>query len=118
MVWVLYVAPVRCQVYWRRGAFGTCIPNLEVETMNDELLRSSVEVLKSLRAELHGNVEDSVIGQLDKVIRDLEAAQQESSGRYSSMELLFLLGSILEKLPAIVGAIELLAHLVSNTPNH
>jgi hypothetical protein len=79
--------------------------------MNEELLRESVELLKSIRTELHGNVEDGVICLLDKAIQDLEAAQRDSPGRYSVTDVLFLLATIIEKLPAIVKAIEYLMQL-------
>lgn len=76
-----------------------------------DLLEDSISVLRSIRVELHGKVENGVILLLDQVIEDLEEKQKTPMSTYSPVDLLFLLGSILEKLPAIVAAIELLRNI-------
>ena len=77
--------------------------------MNTELLGSSIDTLKSIRSELHSNLEDSVLKMLDEAISDLEYFQQ-SSDQISAHDVLYILGQILEKLPMIVELI----HILSN----
>lgn len=78
--------------------------------MNVRLLRDSIEELQLLRLELHGRVEDSVIEMLEKAILDLQALEN-SPDAISGHEILYIVGSILEKLPAIVELIYLLTNL-------
>ena len=74
--------------------------------MNNELLSDSVDVLKCIRAELQSDVESSVIVQLDQVIQDLETAQTSGiDTAIKALEILLLLGSLIEKIPAIAEAI-------------
>ncbi len=74
--------------------------------MKHTLLRDSVGALKCIRAELQGNVESSVMVRLDKVIKDLEAAEQSGTdAAITASELLRLLGSLIEKIPAIAEVI-------------
>ena len=76
--------------------------------MREELLSDSVDVLKCIRAELQSNVKSSVIAELDKVIQDLEAAQESGiDTAKTALEILRFLGSLIEKIPAIASAIEL-----------
>ena len=77
--------------------------------MKAELLRSSIDTLKSVRLELYGNVENSVVEMLDKAIFDLESFQQDSS-KVSTRDVLYVLGQVLEKLPVIIELI----HILSN----
>jgi hypothetical protein len=77
--------------------------------MKAELLRSSIDTLKSVRLELYGNVENSVVEMLDKAIVDLESFQQDSS-KVSTRDVLNVLGQVLEKLPVIIELI----HILSN----
>lgn len=77
--------------------------------MKAELLRSSIDTLKSVRLELHGNVENSTLEMLDKAIYDLENLQQDSD-EISTRDVLYVLGQVLEKLPVIVELI----HILSN----
>jgi hypothetical protein len=86
--------------------------------MNTQLLSDSVELLKSIRAESLGSVEDGVIAELDQVIQDLEVAQQDCSRQYNALDVLFILGTILEHVPAIAKTVEHLIHLLNNTPSH
>jgi hypothetical protein len=78
--------------------------------MNDKLLGESIEALIMLRLELHGSVDDSVLQTLDKVISDLEAAKNEPD-KISMQEILRLLGTVLDKLPAIVEIIHILSNV-------
>jgi hypothetical protein len=78
--------------------------------MHIKLLRSSIDTLKSVRAELHGNIENSVLEMLDNAIFDLENLQQDSS-KVSARDVLYVLAQVLEKLPAIVELI----HKLSNS---
>ena len=66
--------------------------------------------LKSVRLELHGNVENSVLEMLDKAIFNLENLQQ-GSNKVSARDVLYVLGQVLEKLPIIVELI----HRLSNS---
>ena len=76
--------------------------------MNEQLLKDSVEVLKDLRTELHGKAEDCVLVALNKVIADLEQALLENPAKMTPKDILVLVGSILEKLPAIVEAVKII----------
>jgi len=78
--------------------------------MQTKLLKSSIDTLKSVRAELHGNVENSVLEMLDNAIFDLENLQQDSD-KISARDVLYVLGQVLEKLPIIVELI----HRLSNS---
>jgi len=79
--------------------------------VNAKLLRSSIDTLKSVRLELHGNVEDSVLEVLDKAISDLEIIQQGSK-EISAREVLYILGQVLEKLPTLVELIHILSNVL------
>ena len=76
--------------------------------MNAQLLRDSTDTLKSIRQELHNNIENSVLEMLDDAISDLEYIQQ-SSDEISAYDVLNILGQVLDKLPMIVELI----HIVS-----
>ena len=75
--------------------------------MNTELLKSSIETLKSVKLELQNNVENSVLETLDKAISDLETLQQNSE-KFSAHDLLNILSRVLDKLPVIVELIRIL----------
>ena len=79
--------------------------------MNAKLLQDSVEVLKDLRSELHGKAEDDVLETLDKVITDLEKVLEENPSKISTDDVLKIIGSVIEKLPAIVELIRYLSTL-------
>ena len=78
--------------------------------MQTQLLSSSIDTLKSVREELHGNVENSVLEMLDNAIYDLENLQQNSSN-VNARDVLYILGQVLDKLPVIVELI----HKLSNS---
>jgi len=77
--------------------------------MKADLLRSSIDTLKSVRLELHGNVESSTLEMLDKAIFDLENLQQDSD-HISTRDVLNVLGQVLEKLPMIVKLIQIVSN--------
>jgi len=77
--------------------------------MNADLLRSSIDTLKSVRLELHGNIESSTLEMLDKAIFDLENLQQDSD-HISTRDVLNVLGQVLEKLPMIVKLIQIVSN--------
>ena len=79
--------------------------------MNAELLRSSIDTLKSVRLELHGNLENSALEMLDKAIVDLESFQQDSS-KVSTRDVLYVLGQVLEKLPVVIELIHILSNAI------
>lgn len=85
-----------------------------------KLLKNSVELLKSIRQELHGSVDDSVIEELDKVIQDLETAQKRRNmGQAIDIAKLFVsFGTLLVKFPELAQAIEALIEIIKSTPNH
>ena len=77
--------------------------------MHKQLLSGSIDTLKSVRLELDGNVENSVLEMLDNAIFDLETLQQDSN-KISAREVLYVLGQVLDKLPVIVEFIHKLSH--------
>lgn len=79
--------------------------------MKAELLRSSIDTLKSIRLELHGNVENSVLEMLDKAISDLEVFQQAPE-EVSARDVLHVLGQVLEKLPMLVELLRILSDIL------
>ena len=79
--------------------------------MKAELLRSSIDTLKSIRLELHGNVENSVLEMLDKAISDLEFFQQAPE-ETSARDVLHILGQVLEKLPMLVELLRILSDIL------
>ena len=79
--------------------------------MNAKLLKNSIVVIKELREELHSKAEDSVLKKLDQVIADLEKVLQEDPSKICAKDVLLIIGSILETIPAIVEAIKLLSTL-------
>jgi hypothetical protein len=76
-----------------------------------ELLRDSVEALKSIRSELNGIVDDSVITRLDGIILELEILQAEDARQYDAVRVLNLLGCAMELVPSIGKLVEYLIEL-------
>jgi hypothetical protein len=88
-------------------------------SMDQLLLSDSLEVLNVLRAELHDSVEDSVIDQLDEVIANLEAAQSDKTDTVvRALEILVILGTLIEKVPDIASTIQYLLQMIENAPGH
>lgn len=77
----------------------------EVKTMNENV-RDVLRLLMQLRAEVHGNVENSVIEKLDQAIQKLDAAQCRNSRKLSRDHLLAILGKVVQMLPAVAELIE------------
>jgi hypothetical protein len=73
----------------------------------EALLKSSLDVLRDIRSELHGNVDDSVIRQIDALMHDWQAALEGNSKRdISPKEVLNVLGELIRWLPGIIELIE------------
>ena len=69
--------------------------------IKNQLLRSSIEVLLQLQKELKGHVDKSVSDKLDEVIKNLLGLQKNPE-RIKAKDILFILGSLLDVIPAIV----------------
>ena len=81
--------------------------------MNRELLEDSVDVLKHIRTELQGSVENSVIVELNKVIQDLEEAQRSGiDTAIKALEILLILGQLVERIPEIAKVIDSLVSML------
>lgn len=76
-----------------------------------ELLEDSVEALRSVRSELNGKVDDSVIERLDGIILELEILQAEDTRQNDPVRVLKLLGSAMELIPSIGKLIEYLIEI-------
>ena len=72
------------------------------------LIHETIELLREVRVKVQGDVEDSVLHQLDEAIRKLEETSHTRQGRIANQEALELLGKVIEWLPAMVKLIELL----------
>ena len=65
-----------------------------------------IETIKCVRLELVGKVEDSVIGQIDDLIIQLENQQNRGHPKLSNSDLLLILSIVIEKLPTIYCFLE------------
>lgn len=74
--------------------------------MNTQLLRDSLEILKDIRAEVQGTVEDSVIDELDCVINRLEGALSSPFINIDPVSILMILAKVIASLPEIADAIK------------
>jgi hypothetical protein len=74
--------------------------------MEHQILDDCLETLWAIRAEVYGDVESSVIAQLDEVIQKLAAARRENPSRYTAQDILMMVGKIIEFLPAIARLLE------------
>lgn len=85
-----------------------------------KLLKDSIELLESIREELRGSVDDSVLEQLDQVIRDLGHAQKKRDiGQAIDIaKLLVSFGTLLTKFPELTQIIGTLIEAIKNAPNH
>jgi hypothetical protein len=73
--------------------------------MNSKLI-DLIEYTKGVRSELVGKVEDSVIGQIDDLILQLENQQNRGHPKLSNSDLLLILSILIEKLPTIVSFLQ------------
>ncbi len=70
-----------------------------------EHICEALDLLRQLRAEVHGNVESSVVERLDQAIQALDATQHENSWKPDKDELLAILGILVQLLPAVAQLI-------------
>ena len=77
--------------------------------MNQELVREAVQVLKTLRADKYGKVEDSVADELDEIIQELESSLQTGSEPDLAQRALELLGMALQIVGIVVSVMELIS---------
>ena len=76
--------------------------------MFEEHVAQSLELLREVRVKVHGNVESTVIQQIDESIRLLEEAQDNSSIQpLTSQDVLNILGLALKTLPDVVLLLKL-----------
>jgi hypothetical protein len=75
------------------------------------LIGVSLDLLHAIRAEVHGSVEDSVIERLDEAIKKLEEADENDARKYTALEILSMLGKVVELIPAIALLLEWLSKL-------
>ena len=74
-------------------------------SQNDDLLEKSIELVRQVRDEIQSSTEDSIIERMDTAILMLESIQ--ANGReYSMVEILNILGSVIELLPTIISIIK------------
>ncbi len=78
--------------------------------MNTQLLRDTLDMLKDVRAEVKGTVENSVIDDLDRVINMLEDASNSPSINIDPLDILMFLAKVIANLPEIADAIKHLMH--------
>lgn len=74
----------------------------------NSLIRETIELLRDVREEVQGDVEDSVIHQLDEAILKLEETSRKRQGQIANRKALELLGKTIKWLPAVAKLIELL----------
>jgi len=65
---------------------------------NLQLLKTSIESLKGLRAELHDDIGSSKRKKLDQIIKNLECCEDQ---QISPKQILILLGKALALLPTV-----------------
>lgn len=68
----------------------------------DRLIRETIELLEDVRAEVQGDLEDSVVHQLDEAILELETITEENS-QENFKKALKLLGEAIKWLPPVVS---------------
>jgi hypothetical protein len=77
---------------------------------DSSLIREAIELLQEVRVKMHGDVEDSVIYQLDEAIGKLEETCRTRQGQIANQEALKLLGEALKWLPIVAKLFELFRH--------
>jgi hypothetical protein len=82
-------------------------------------VRAAIELIRSVREKVQGDVEDSVVHQLDEAIsifeeidRKLEEMDHKEPDQQVYQDLLKLLGNTFKYLPAIAKLIEILRDLI------
>lgn len=74
----------------------------------EQLISASIKLLEAIQAEVQGNVESSVVAQIEMVIDNLKAAQKEAPSSITASDLLMLLGKVIEVLPAVATLLQML----------
>jgi len=77
-------------------------------TKQKTVILDVLNVLYDIRAEVHGDVEDSVINQLDDAISQLEIELCDDSQEFNALDALTTLGKAVELIPAIRVLLELI----------
>lgn len=77
-------------------------------TKQNDVILDALDVLYDIRAEVHGDVEDSVINQIDDAINDLETKLYEDIDNFNALDVLTMLGKVIEMIPAIQALLKLL----------
>ncbi|MGB7341347.1 MAG: hypothetical protein WBC91_20795 [Phototrophicaceae bacterium] len=82
--------------------------------MNKEtsLIHEAFEILQDLRVKVQGDLDDSAIYQLDRVISKLEEASRNRQDQIAKEEVLELLGKAIKFIPAVAKLIEILSNLL------
>ena len=81
--------------------------------MDVTLLKKTIELFQIIRSDLHSFGDDSVIQQLDEIVKDLEAEYASGKCNISADKTLFLLGKVIENLPFFTQLIEMLIKKMS-----
>lgn len=74
---------------------------------NKKLLKSSIECLKQLSVEMHEEMDNSKIQQLNIAIKNLESYHKNQT--ITAKDLLKIFGDVLVLIPAIANIIQLLS---------
>ncbi len=77
---------------------------------NSRLIHETIELLREVRVKVQGDVEDSVVHQLDEAIWKLEETCRTRQGQIANQEALELLGAAIKWLPIVAKLVELLRH--------
>jgi hypothetical protein len=72
------------------------------------LICETIELLKEVRAKMQGEVEDSVVRQIDEAILKLEETGRLRQDQRANQEALEVLGKAIRWLPLVAKLIELL----------
>jgi hypothetical protein len=77
---------------------------------NNSLIREAIDLLQEVRVKVQGDVEDSVVHQLDEAIWKLEETCRTRQGQIANQEALKLLGEAIKWIPMVAKLLELLHH--------
>ena len=77
-------------------------------TKQNDVILDVLDVLYDIRAEVHGDVGDSVINRIDDAINDLETKLYEDIDNFNALDVLTMLGKVIEVIPAIQALFKLL----------
>ncbi len=71
-------------------------------------LKSAIETLLSVRAEMHGKLESRAIERIDEVISDLITLENDSSHQYNPIQVLNSISTVIELAKVIESLLETL----------